>query len=159
MNRIFISACCFAISDRYNAAKTARDVDEMAQKYAGREKALFKALVKKYGPEPGGSVAATAGGTAMRYAWPPQAELRLSETQGGAQLHCEFWAGLTRCFSAATVDERLGNVPPRGLADRLRDAQGCARRCIGFEPMVGLHDFHIVVIVQLLGDLSCKSKK
>ena len=35
----------------YDAGKVS-EVDKLLEKYAGKEEALFKALVKKYGPEP-----------------------------------------------------------------------------------------------------------
>ena len=75
---------------RYNAAKTPADIAQMVAKYAGREKSLFRVLVKKYGPEPsGGPVGAGGSGYAVSaYAWPPRA-------LGGPGAHCEFWAGLT----------------------------------------------------------------
>lgn len=58
-----------AYYQKYNPEKTS-SVDATLQKFVGREEEMFKALVAKYGPEPGASVAGTnasaapAGGAA-----------------------------------------------------------------------------------------------
>jgi hypothetical protein len=50
----FDCVCSFYLGCRcYEPAKV-KDVDDLLEKYAGKEEALFKALTKKYGPEPSG---------------------------------------------------------------------------------------------------------